>query len=106
MKIENKVEGSINAQESIMPQSKQPVKLSFNDIEFEIPIAHNITNSEGKNVKTVIRQKIVKGCSGYALPGQTTYIMGSSGAGKTSLLNILSDRVSSSGDCQGNSDCK
>lgn len=36
---------------------------------------------------------IVKDCSGYAPPGLTTYIMGSSGAGKTSLLNILSDRV-------------
>lgn len=40
------------------------------------------------------RQQIVKGASGYAAPGQTTYIMGSSGAGKTSLLNILADRVS------------
>lgn len=29
-----------------------------------------------------------------ALPGETLYIMGSSGAGKTSLLNILSDRIS------------
>lgn len=36
---------------------------------------------------------IVKDCSGYAAPGIATYIMGSSGAGKTSLLNILSDRV-------------
>ena len=32
------------------------------------------------------RQKIVKGASGYAMPGTTLYIMGSSGAGKTSLL--------------------
>ena len=36
---------------------------------------------------------IVKDCSGYAAPGIASYIMGSSGAGKTSLLNILSDRV-------------
>lgn len=36
---------------------------------------------------------IVKDCSGYAAPGLATYIMGSSGAGKTSLLNIISDRV-------------
>jgi len=36
---------------------------------------------------------IVKDCSGFAAPGIATYIMGSSGAGKTSLLNILSDRV-------------
>ena len=28
------------------------------------------------------------------MPGQTLYIMGASGAGKTSLLNILSDRIS------------
>jgi ABC-type multidrug transport system ATPase subunit len=27
------------------------------------------------------------------MPGQTLYIMGASGAGKTSLLNILSDRI-------------
>ena len=33
------------------------------------------------------------------MPGQTLYIMGASGAGKTSLLNILSDRISlNSGD--------
>lgn len=28
------------------------------------------------------------------MPGETLYIMGSSGAGKTSLLNIISDRIS------------
>jgi ABC-type multidrug transport system ATPase subunit len=39
---------------------------------------------------------IIKGVSGYAMPGQTLYIMGSSGAGKTSLLNILSDRINKS----------
>jgi len=37
---------------------------------------------------------IIKGVSGYALPGQTLYIMGASGAGKTSLLNLISDRAS------------
>ena len=40
------------------------------------------------------KQKIVKGASGYAMPGTTLYIMGSSGAGKTSFLNMLSDRIS------------
>lgn len=37
--------------------------------------------------------RVIKSASGYALPGQTLFIMGASGAGKTSLLNILSDRI-------------
>jgi ABC-type multidrug transport system ATPase subunit len=81
--------------DATIQQKKAPVKLTFKDIEFEVPTFQQVNNSEGKPVKTVVRQKIVKGVSGYALPGQTTYIMGSSGAGKTSLLNILSDRASS-----------
>lgn len=36
---------------------------------------------------------ILKDCSGYIPPAQCTYIMGASGAGKTSLLNALSDRI-------------
>jgi len=44
-----------------------------------------------------IEKTIVKNASGYALPGQTLFIMGPSGAGKTSLLNILSDRISLKG---------
>jgi ABC-type multidrug transport system ATPase subunit len=36
---------------------------------------------------------VLKGVSGYALPGQTLFIMGASGAGKTSLLNIICDRI-------------
>lgn len=42
-----------------------------------------------------ITQHIIKDASGFALPGEVLYIMGASGAGKTSLLNILSDRISS-----------
>ena len=40
-----------------------------------------------------VSSEILKGVSGSAMPGQVTYIMGSSGAGKTSLLNRISDRM-------------
>ena len=42
----------------------------------------------------MVKQEILKGISGSAMPGQATFILGSSGAGKTSLLNLISDRVS------------
>jgi ABC-type lipoprotein export system ATPase subunit len=32
------------------------------------------------------------------MPGTTTFIMGASGSGKTSLLNLISDRVSNTAD--------
>jgi ABC-type multidrug transport system ATPase subunit len=41
---------------------------------------------------------ILKSVSGYAMPGTTTFIMGASGSGKTSLLNLISDRVRASDD--------
>lgn len=70
-----------------------PVKVTFEDVTFDVTVKLNKKEAriEGKNSKTL---NIIKGVSGYAMPGQTLYIMGSSGAGKTSLLNILSDRCS------------
>jgi ABC-type multidrug transport system ATPase subunit len=47
-----------------------------------------------KDNKSTYKKRIIKNVSGFAMPGQTLYIMGASGAGKTSLLNILSDRIS------------
>jgi ABC-type multidrug transport system ATPase subunit len=40
------------------------------------------------------RREILKGVSGQANPGETLFIMGASGSGKTSLLNVISDRIS------------
>ncbi len=82
----------MNHQDSISAQP-QPAKLTFENLEYEV----NVVLSEDEKKlqgKSVGRQRIVKGASGYALPGTTLYIMGSSGAGKTSLLNMISDRVS------------
>ncbi|CDW76556.1 abc transporter family protein [Stylonychia lemnae] len=73
-------------------QRKNPVKLDFENIEYEVTVRLSKAEALHEKRKTKTR-KIIKGVSGYALPGQTLYIMGSSGAGKTSLLNILSDRA-------------
>eukprot|EP00347_Sterkiella_histriomuscorum_P007150 403350075 len=78
---------------SIAKVCKNPIKLTFEDVRFEVTIKLNKKESL-KNGITNQKQEIIKGVSGYAMPGQTCYIMGSSGAGKTSLLNIFSDRVS------------
>lgn len=49
---------------------------------------YTITTQKGEEVK------ILNGVSGFANSGQLVALMGSSGAGKTSLLNILSNRLS------------
>ena len=67
--------------------------MTFENLEFEVNV---VLSKEDQKIKgqSVGRQKIVKNVSGYALPGETLFIMGASGAGKTSLLNLLSDRIS------------
>lgn len=71
---------------------RNPVKVTFENLEFEVTVQLNKKDAKVEGVKTK-KLNIIKGVSGYAMPGQTLYIMGSSGAGKTSLLNILSDRA-------------
>lgn len=39
------------------------------------------------------KKKILTNVSGYARPGELVAIMGASGGGKTSLLNIMASRV-------------
>lgn len=50
-------------------------------------------NQTDKNAPKTEMKQVLKDCSGFANPGQTLYIMGASGAGKTSLLNALADRI-------------
>jgi ABC-type lipoprotein export system ATPase subunit len=45
-------------------------------------------DNENKNYK-----KILNNVTGYAKPGEMVAIMGASGSGKTSLLNILGQRL-------------
>ena len=81
---------------NIQPETEMPVKVTWSDVKFTVKTtaAKKAKSGPCAASKASTEQQILKGCSGSALPGQVTYIMGSSGAGKTSLLNIISDRFS------------
>ena len=82
--------------ENAKEKCSQPIKLSWNKVTFSAVVpttpAERALNPSLGSTQT---RKIVNSASGFACPGQATFIMGSSGAGKTSLLNILADRVTS-----------
>lgn len=65
-----------------------PIKITWKNLNF------TVTTKQSKS-KTHQQIGILKDCTGYALPGQTLYIMGASGAGKTSLLNMIANRIRS-----------
>ena len=46
------------------------------------------------------RKNILHGLTGYAKPGQLMAIMGASGSGKTSFLNVLGQRLGLSPGCK------
>jgi len=69
-----------------------PVVLTFKDLSYSVRVKNK--NSSGPKY---IQREILKNISGICRPGELTAIMGASGAGKTSLLNILSCRITSKG---------
>ena len=73
-------------------EGTEMVKLSFTDVNFTVTVEASKEEIE-QGAPPTRSLHVLKGITGYCLPGQTTFIMGASGAGKTSLLNLLSDRV-------------
>ena len=74
--------------ETAISQTSEPIKITWENLEFSVT---------KKVKKQTVTTNILKGCSGSAMPGQATFIMGASGAGKTSLLNVISDRITRGG---------
>ncbi|CAI5731356.1 unnamed protein product [Peronospora destructor] len=57
------------------------------------PVAEDFPINMGKSKQTLTRE-LLKGVTGYALPGTMTALMGSTGAGKTTLMDVLAGRKS------------
>ncbi|CAK4777388.1 unnamed protein product, partial [Aphanomyces euteiches] len=75
--------GSQASDAVIVPvQEFVPVTLVFKDLHYFVP---NPTKGEPE-------LELLKGVSGYALPGTVTALMGSSGAGKTTLMDVIAGR--------------
>ncbi|KAG2957216.1 hypothetical protein PC119_g27404 [Phytophthora cactorum] len=59
-----------------------PVTVAFQDLHYFVP--------NPKNPKEQL--ELLKGINGFALPGSMTALMGSSGAGKTTLMDVIAAR--------------
>jgi ABC-type multidrug transport system ATPase subunit len=59
----------------------QPITLTFKDLHYYVP------NPAGSG-----ELELLKGISGSFRPGVLTALMGASGAGKTTLMDVLADR--------------
>ncbi|RLN87469.1 hypothetical protein BBJ28_00016886 [Nothophytophthora sp. Chile5] len=59
-----------------------PVTVAFQDLWYSVPDPHNPKES----------LDLLKGINGFALPGSVTALMGSSGAGKTTLMDVIAGR--------------
>lgn len=69
----------------IIPEDEHLVTITFESINYSI-----------KSTKQDAERVILKNLNGICNGGQVTAIMGASGAGKTSLLNILACRIGNS----------
>ena len=62
----------------------QPMSLVFTNLHYTV----KVKNSE----KQTVDRKLLNGISGYVKPGQLTALMGASGAGKTTLMDVIAGR--------------
>jgi ABC-type glutathione transport system ATPase component len=75
--------------EDLTGKERTGMCLAFQDVCFNV-------RYKDLETKTMVDRKILKECTGIMRPGTLNAIMGASGGGKTSLLDVLADRKESS----------
>ena len=77
-----------NTPKAFSSKETRSLAVEWHDLEFEVEVSSGFC---GKQKET---KQIVKKCSGSFTPGTLTALMGPSGAGKTTLMNVLAGRAS------------
>jgi len=65
------------------------VEVSFEDVWFAYDLAHLAKQKRGEEPETVPVEWVLKGVSFTAHPGETLALVGHTGAGKTTIVNLL-----------------
>ena len=95
------IQGSANGSGNSTQGAELPferMSLSFDDISYyvQVPADDSSVASQAKEAKgRTIQKRLLNQVTGYAKPGSVTALMGSSGAGKTTLMDVLAQRKSS-----------
>ena len=78
-----------NAVEIGTRKKKPGVEVVFEDVWFAYDLAHLAKHKPGAELETVPVEWVLKGVSFTARPGETLALVGHTGAGKTTIVNLL-----------------
>jgi len=69
--------------------ASQGVEVAFEDVWFAYDVAHMAKQKSGESAETMPVEWVLKGVSFSARPGETVALVGHTGAGKTTIVNLL-----------------
>ena len=71
-------------------RKKRPgIEVAFEDVWFAYDLAHMAKHKPGAELETIPVEWVLKGVSFTARPGETLALVGHTGAGKTTIVNLL-----------------